>query len=315
MIKLAKKKTICYNSAHMKKILQGTVAAWVATTGICRADNFEYGLPDSGLCPSFGEFTYYSRLRQRHGGSDVSMRSYALTLPLADPRKTSWYGYRINAQLDTKITGFTTGGTLDLKDNTMYNVALPVTFIQQRSNGNTLTFGAAPEIATDGNAVNHGLDLAAYGLYSIKVSDTFNYTIGAAASPRFAVNGIVPIAGFEWRASNRWTLALKGYQFSAMYHVNDHLDVGAFARGDGGIWAVETARGDEHLRMRSLIVGLAAQYDFSRPGQSKRVFNIAIGTNVATRVEFTKRNADKDSTESHHYKPGFYISVGVDFRF
>lgn len=301
--------------AHMKKNLQSTIAALAATAGICQAGNFEYGLPDSGVCPSFGEFTYYSRLRQRHGGSDVSMRSYALTLPLADPRKTSWYGYRINAQLDTKITGFTTGGTLDLKDDTMYNVALPVTFIQQRNNGNTLTFGAAPEIATDGNAVNHGLDLAAYGFYTIKVNDTFKYTVGAAASPRFAVNGIVPVFGFEWQASNRWTLAMKNYKLSAMYHVNNRLDIGAFACGDGGIWAVETARGDEHLRVRSLIVGLAAQYDFSRPGQSKRIFNIAIGTNVATHVEFTKRNADKDSTESHHYKPGLYISAGVDFRF
>lgn len=301
--------------ASMKRIVQRSIALLTASSAICQADNFEYGLPDSGVCPSFGEFTYFSRLRQRHGGSDVSMRSYAITLPLADPRKTSWYGYRINAQLDTKITGFTTGGTLDLKDDTMYNVALPVTFIKKQGNGNTITFGAAPEIATDGRAVNHGLDLAAYGLYTVKVSDTFNYTIGAAASPRFAVNGIVPIFGFEWQATNRWTVAMKGYRLSAMYSVNDHLDVGAFAAGDGGIWAVETTRGDEHLRVRSLIMGFAAQYDFSAPGQSKRVFNIAIGTNVATRVEFTKRNADKDSVESHHYKPGLYISAGVDFRF
>lgn len=275
----------------------------------------EYRLPDTGLTPSFAEATYISRLRQRHGGSDMSMQSYALTIPLSDPRQSIFNGCMINAQLDTKITIFNTGGSLVLQDEVMYNVALPVSFIKVLNNGNRLTLGIAPEIATDGHAVEHGLDLAGYGIYTVRVNPQFQYSIGVGISPRFAVYGAVPFFGFEWRPSDQWTITMKGYKMAAMYHVNERLSVGPFADAAGGIWSVTTSRGDEYFRLRSLVLGVTGQYDFSAPGQTKRVLNLSIGTNVATHAEFLKRNAGKDSVESHHYKPGLYFSAGVDFRF
>ena len=274
-----------------------------------------YSLPDTGIAPSFVEVTYISRMRQRHGGSDMSLQRFDVTLPLSDPRKTSWNNFYINAQLDINFTNINAGGTLHLKHETMYNVALPVSFIYQRANGNTLTFGVAPELATDGDAIGKGTDLAAYAMYTIKYNDTFKYTIGAAISPRFAVNGLVPFFGFEWTPNTQWTVQMKGYKMTALYHVNDKLSVGPFVAGEGGIWAVDTPRGDEFFRVRSLIMGLTAEYDFSEPGETKRIMTFSLGTNVATHAEFLKRNADKDSVESHHYKPALYVSAGVDFRF
>ena len=274
-----------------------------------------YSLPDTGLSPSFAEVTYISRMRQRHGGSDMSLQRLNVTLPLSDPRKSSWNNIYINAQLDINLTNINAGGSLHFENEMMYNVALPVSFIYQRTNGNTLTFGLAPEIATDGDAISRGTDLAAYAMYTIKYSDTFKYTIGAALSPRFAVHGLVPFFSFEWTPNAQWTVQMKGYKLAALYHVNNRLSVGPFMSGEGGIWAVDTARGEEFFRVRSLIMGLTAEYDFAKPGQTKRIMSFSIGTNVATHAEFLKRNADKDAVESHHYKPAFYISGGVDFRF
>lgn len=288
--------------------------ATLATAGET-VDTMQYGLPDSGLAPSFAEATYISRLRQRHGGSHMSMQSYALTIPLADPRKSHWNEWMINAQLDSKITMFETGGSLTLKDEVLYNVALPISLIKPMSNGNRITLGVAPEIATDGNAIEHGLDLAAYGLYTIRRNESFSYTIGVGISPRFAVHGAVPFFGFQWKPNENWTVHMQGYKLTALYKVTDKWSVGPFANAAGGIWSVETERGDEYFRLRSLVLGVTSEYDFSAPGQTKRIFAVSIGTNVATNAEFLKRNAEKDAVESHHYKPGLYVSAAVDFRF
>lgn len=275
----------------------------------------QYDLPATGLTPSFGEFTYLSRMRQRHGGSDLSMQSYALTIPLSDPRRTHWDDIRINAQLDAKITVFDAGGALSLNNEVMYNVALPISFIKSTPQGNTLIVGVAPEIATDGDAIEHGIDLAAYAMYTVRKSSTFSYTLGVGVSPRFAEYGAVPFFGFEWKPNRDWTVAMSGYKLSALYHVNDQWKVGPFAMTTGGIWSVETPRGDEHFRTRALVLGLTAEYNFAAPGQTKRILTFSVGSNVATRADFLKRNADKDHVQTHHYKPALYVSAGVDFRF
>ncbi len=275
----------------------------------------QYDLPDTGLAPSYGEASFISRMRERHGGSDLSMQSYALTIPLSDPRKTHWNGVLINAQLDTKLTVFNAGGNLTLNNEEMYNIALPISFIKPMPNGNKLIMGIAPELATDGDAIEHGIDLAGYAMYTVKKSDSFSYTFGVGVSPRFAEYFAVPFFGFEWKPTRDWTIAMSGYKLSAMYRFNNRLSAGPFAMSTGGIWAVETPRGDELFRMRALVVGLTAEYNFAAAGQTKRIITAGIGSNVATRADFLQRNAGKDHSETHHYKPALYVSVGVDFRF
>lgn len=299
----------------MKKTLIITGMILAGTAAADGIHTLQYDLPDSGLTPSFGEFTYISRMRQRHGGSDLSMQSYALTIPLSDPRKSHWNDIRINAQLDTKITVFNAGGTLSLNNEVMYNIALPVSFIKPMPNGNSLIMGLAPEVATDGDAIEHGIDLAAYAMYTVKKSDSFNYTIGVGISPRFAEYTAVPFFGFEWKPNRDWTIAMSGYKLSALYHVNERLSVGPFAMSDGGIWSVETPAGDKHFRMRALLLGLTGEYNFAGAGETKRIFTFSIGSNVATRADFLNRTAGKDHVQTHHYKPALYVSAGVDFRF
>ena len=284
-------------------------------TAHAQEEAFHHNLPDSGLLPSYFSVSAMTRMGERHGGSDLSMQSSKLTIPLSDPRKSGWDGMMLNIQLDAEATYINTGGNLDLKHDEAYSVAVPVSVIRRMSNGNTLTLGAAPALAADCGAVEHGLDCLMYGMYTIKHSATFSYTVGVAASPRFAENVLVPIFGFEWQASDEWLIRMKRYRAEALYKVNDRFSVGPFIAGEGGTWSVETEAGDRQFRVRSMVLGITGEYNFAEPGQTKRIITFSVGSTVATSAEFTERSVGKNAYETHHYEPGFFISAGVDFRF
>lgn len=277
---------------------------------------WRYNLPESGLMPSYGKFEWFTRMGERHSrGSELSWQSYGIALPLSDPRQTGWGDTMVNIQFDAKATIFNTGGSLWLNKDVLYNFALPITFIHQEASGNRWTLGVAPEVASDAGAVEHGLDVVAYAFYTVKKSETFSYSLGVACSPRFAEYLLLPMVRFEWKPNELWNVSLKGYELKAMYQATERLSVGPFAAARGGIWAVETDAGDRIFRARSLVVGAAAEYDFSQPGQTKRIITAAVGSTVATSAEFMKRNADKDTISNQHYRPALYFSLGVDFRF
>ncbi len=294
-------------------LVAGCVQAGLTDAEVMR--EWQYNLPETGLMPSYGKFEWFARMGERHGGSDLSMHSYALTLPLSDPRRTGWGRTMVNVQFDFKLTAAETGGTLALEHDLLYNIALPITFITKEQGGNTWTYGLAPELATDCHAVGKGMDLAAYVFYSIKKSETFSYSLGLAASPRFAEFYVVPMLNFEWKPSDVWTIRMKGYKLEALYHATERLSFGPFIASRGGVWSVETERGDRIFRVRSLVLGANLEYDFSSPGQTRRIITAAVGSTLTTNAQFLERNADKDAFESHHYKPGLYVSLGVDFRF
>lgn len=292
------------------------IAAFAAIVGAAQAGGWHYGLPDSGLAPSYGKMEFYTRMAERHGeASDFSLQSYALTIPLADPRKSGFGDTLLNMQLDAKVSIINGGGTFRLENETLYNLALPITFITPMGNGNRWTYGAAPEMAADSETISKGLDLTLYAFYTIKNSEHFNYSLGLAASPRFAEYLVLPMVRFEWTPNERWSVDLNMYELRALYHATNRLAVGPFMSARGGVWAVETERGARMLRVRSLVAGVTMEYDFSQPGQTKRVITAALGSPITSHAQFCNRTAGKDAYESHHYKPGLYIAVGVDFRF
>lgn len=299
----------------MKKTLS-ILALSLATTALgAESVPFHYDLPDSGLLPGYAEITAITRMGERHGGSDLSMQTYSLTVPLSDPRKSGWDDYMLNVQFDAKLTDINTGGTLDLEHDELVSVSVPVTIVKKMPTGSRLTMGMAPEIASDSGAIDHGLELTAYGLYTVKHNESFTYTLGVAVAPRFSDYGIIPVFGFEWRPSDDWLIRMKGYRLDALYQVSDTFCVGPFMAGHGGTWSVETPRGDRQFRVRSLVLGIGGEYNFAEPGQTKRMITFAVGSTVATTAQFQERSAGKHEYETHHYKPGLFISAGLDFRF
>ncbi len=277
---------------------------------------WSYALPDTGLLPSAFSYEFTSSMRERHGGnSHFALQNVSLTIPLSDPRQSSLHGWAFNAELGSTITFVETEGTLDLEGDALYKFTLPLSFIRYTSGGQRVVLAAAPTISSDLERAARCFDLGLFAAYTKPVNKSFSYTIGVAAYPRFARYYAVPVFGFEWKPTEDWTVALSGYNLNAMKTMTARLRAGAFVAARGGVWSVETERGARQLNVQSLVVGLAGEYDFSRVGQRKRIITAAVGSTLATSVRFHECDSDREADEAHHYRPGFYASVGVDFRF
>jgi len=301
----------------MKKRCAGMFALLVA----CNAwawgqDAWEYDLPEMGVAPNYAQVSILTSMCERHGGaSHLGLQRYALSLPLADPRRSGGGGWMFNAQFDMKLTHVDAEGSLSLHRDELYQLSLPVALVRPLPGGNRLTLAVAPCLASDMSGSARGYDLAAFAEYKKKASDTLSYGVGIGLSPRFAQYGAVPFFSFEWKPSPEWEICLKGYRLSAMRHLSHGLSIGPCIEGVGGAWMVRTNRGDRIFRVRSLVAGLAGEYDFSKEGQRKRIIAASAGASLATSAQFCERGGAKDAYASRHYRPGLHAAIGVDFRF
>lgn len=296
-----------------KSLFAGFILASIAVGAEHSA--WRYHLPDTGIAPSYGSYTFVSMMGERHGGSRLGMQTYELTIPLSDPRQTGYGDWAINAQLDVRLSLLDTEGNLWLEHDEMYSASLPVTWIHQYASGNRLTMTVAPAVASDFGGTSRFFDVLGGASYTIKQSETLSYSIGVGASPRFAYYVIVPMVGFDWQADADWNVSLRFNRLSAMYRVNERLFVGPFVSGYNHTWMVSTDAGDKIFRFRSLVAGFTGEYDFSRAGQRKRIITASLGSTLVSTAQFCKRNASKEPETTLHYKPGLFVSLGVDFRF
>lgn len=303
------------DSCHMKRSLfAGFILASLAAVG-AEQTTWRYHLPDTGIAPSYGSYAFVSKMGERHGGSRLGLQTYELTIPFSDPRQTGYGDWAINAQLDMRLSLLDTEGNLRLEHDEMYSASLPITWIRQYASGNRLALTLAPAVASDFGGTNRFFDVVGAASYTIKHSDTLSYSIGFAASPRFAYYVFVPMAGFDWQANDDWNISLHFNRLSAMYRVNDRCSVGPFLSGYNHTWMVSTDAGDKIFRFRSLVAGITGEYDFSRAGQRKRIITASLGSTLVSTAQFCKRNASKEPETTLHYKPGLFVSLGVDFRF
>ncbi len=292
----------------------------LASAGLAGAQalppGWTYALPETGLLPSAASYEFASSMRERHSGaSHFGMQSASLTIPFSDPRASSLYGWAFNAELSSTVTFVDAAGDISLENDTLYKLTLPLSFIRPTEQGNRWVVAAAPTVSSDLDCGARCFDLGLFAAYTENWSDSFNFTIGIAGYPRFARYYFVPVFGFEWKPAEDWTVKLRAYELTAMNAVSERLSLGVFAAAKGGVWSVETERGARMLNVQSLVAGVAAEYDFSQAGQRKRIITAALGSTLASSVRFHEYGGSRDVDEAHHYRPGLYASVGVDFRF
>ncbi len=276
---------------------------------------WQHQLPETGLLPSAFSTEIVTEMRERHGHSRLGMQTASLTIPLSDPRRSSVAGWAFNASFDTELTLIDAEGDFSLQHDTLGEFTLPLSLIRTESDGNRLILALAPMLATDFDELTRGLDLGAVASYTVRRSENFSYSLGLGVAPRMARYGVVPFIGFEWRLPQDWTLSLKGYRLSAMHAFSERFSAGPFVAGTGGTWAVSTDEGSRILRVQSLVLGVAGEYDFSGEGQRKRLITASVGSTVATSARFYRRGSSSHSVEAHHYHPGLSVSLGVDCRF
>lgn len=296
--------------------MKKTVAVLSAFASVANGqESPQYHLPQTGILPSYVAVSGITSMGERHGGSRMGLQSYALTVPLSDPRRSGFGEWMLNVQLDLGMTVVDAEGSLDLSHETLYTASLPVTFIRPENNGNRFMLTLAPAAASDFSGTGHCFDVVGLAEYRVKRSEQFTYSVGVGGAPRFASHAFIPLFGAEWKPNEEWTVQLQYYRLTAWRHLTPRLSAGPFIGGYNHTWMVNTDRGDRILRIRSLIMGLSGEYDFSAPGQRKRVITWSLGSALTTSVQFCERNAAKDAYENHHYHLGFYFSLGADFRF
>ena len=277
--------------------------------------DWHHKLPESGFMPSFASFEMTSTMGERHGGSILSWQKYGLCIPLADPRRSGGSDWMFNASVNADITFMDANGAFDLRRSELYNITLPVAAIVPRQNGDTIVAVVAPALASDFVHSAHSFHLNFLLSYSVKHSETFSYSVGIGHSPDATIYGFMPVFSFNWQMTPVWSMQMSGFRYAVMRKMDEHLSLGLFADGAGGSWAVNTVYGTRMLRVRSLVLGTTAEYDFSKPGETKRIATLSVGSTVATSAQLCRYNSDLEREEGHHYHPGLYVAGAVDFRF
>lgn len=277
--------------------------------------DWHHNLPESGFLPSFVSFEMSSNMGERHGGSTLGWQKYGLCVPLADPRQSGGRDWMFNASVNADVTFMDADGSFNLRKNELYNLTLPVAAIVPRSNGDTIVAVVAPSVASDFVHSAHCFHLNFLVSYSVKHSETLSYSVGVGHSPDATVYGLMPVFSFNWQMSPEWYVSMSGFRLALMHQWDAQLAMGVFMDGAGGSWAVNTEYGTRMLRVRSLVLGVTAEYDFSLQGETKRIVALSLGSTVATSAQLCRYNSDLDCEEGHHYHPGFFVSGAVDFRF
>ena len=295
---------------------------YVATLGIlcsagaAQALDCAYQLPESGLLPSAASLTIWSDVSERHGkASSLGLQEYNLVIPFSDPRRTHFGKWAFNAELDMSLTTIHTSGSLEMHHDELYSASLPLTVLRSLPEGRRVSMTLIANYATDLSAQWDGLDVGGAAMYRMKYTDTFSFSAGLLVMPQRLEYGLAPYFKAEWKPTQDWNITLKGYNLEALYSITPRLAAGPFIMGEGNTWAVRTRRGTELFSVRSLVAGVTAEYDFSEAGQTNRIVKAQLGSTLATTARFQRLDSGKHTNELHHYHPGFYASVAVDFRF
>lgn len=297
----------------MKKLIC-TLVAWVCAC-TAQAEVWALRLPDTGLLPSYAKASFLSRMHERHGGSHLGMQDYTLNIPFSDPRRSHVGAWYYNVQGNATVSIMDVGGNLDLSKDELMVFSVPVTLIRPLDATHKFMLTVMPRFAGDGLESAHAWDLSVVADYGVRLSETFSYSVGLAASPRFAAYAVVPYVSFSWQATPEWLVRLHGFELAALYAVNSRLQVGPALSVEGGTWMVDRPEGQRIFRVRSLAAAMRAEYNFAPEGKTKRIFAASLGSTLVTAAQICRRTADKDPMETRHYKPGLFLSLELDFRF
>ena len=303
----------CDNIPRMKKLLCTLMACVCACTA--QAEVWALRLPETGLMPSYAKASFMSRMHERHGGSHLGMQDYTLNIPFNDPRRShlgSWY-YSIQGTATVSIMDV--GGALDLSKDELMVFGLPITLIHPVDARHKGMITVMPRFAGDGLESAHAWDLPVVVDYSVRHSEVLSYSVGIAASPRFAAYAAVPYVSFSWQATPEWLVRMHGFELAALYAVNSRLQVGPSLSVEGGTWMVDRPEGQRIFRVRSLAAAMRTEYNFAPAGKTKRLLSASVGSTLMTAAQICRRTADKDPIETRHYKPGLFVALEVDFRF
>lgn len=286
-----------------------------ASFSIAADSDWRYGLPDTGLTPSAFDYEVLTRANERDGGSAFGMQKLGVSVPLSDPRKSGYQRWLFSAELDATIAELSTGGLIQLEEETMYTLNVPLALVRSYESGNRLTLALVPTLASDMGNVSGAFSVGAMVNYRVVSSETFSYSYGLAYSERYDRNGIFPMINFNWDITPEWTLSLSRFDLALEYHFSDRFKLGPYAGIMSNSWTIHPDDGDYWLRTQSVIVGLKGQFNVDSTGKAKKVLDFGIGASVYTRLKLEEHTWRQDTVAKEYYEPALYVSLGFDMRF
>ncbi len=292
-------------------------ACALGLSSLCFADDsdWRYGLPDTGLTPSFFEYEALTSADERNGGSSYGMQKLGMSVPLSDPRKSGYQRWLFSAELDANLSELNTGGRIELSEETMYALSVPLALVRSYTSGNRLTLAVVPSLASDMGHASGGFTIGGMAYYKVKHSDTFTYSFGAAFSQRYDRSGFVPLIGFDWKMAPDWTLSLSKLDLALEYKVNERFKVGPYMGTISDSWTIHEDKESYWLRTLALVAGVKGQYNVAAEGQAKKVIDFAVGATIFSRVKIEEHTWHQDEVLNECYDPALYVRLGFDMRF
>ena len=290
-------------------------AACIASLSFAQADDWRYGLPDTGLTPSSFSYEGVVRADARDGQSAFGVQSIGISVPLSDPRKSGYQKWIFSAELDMNLSAVSSYGGFNLSEDYFYSLDLPIALIRSYESGNRLTMAILPSLACDMGHTDGGFTMGAMAQYRIAVNENFSYSLGLAYSPRYVKFGFLPLVGFEWKINEQWSLEMEKMSLALNYSSSENLKYGPFIGYSSNSWTAHTEQGARWLSYSSLVCGIQSEILLPSSPGNKHIINVAVGMSIFTRAETRFRNWDRDRDFRRYYEPALYLSAGIDLRF
>ncbi len=284
---------------------------------LCFADDadWRYGLPDTGLTPSFFEYQALTNADERNGGSSYGMQKFGMSVPLSDPRKSGYQRWLFSAELDANLSELNTGGRIELSEETMYALSVPLALVRYYESGNRMTLAVVPSLASDMGHTSGAFTMGGMAYYKVKYHESFSYSYGAAYSQRYDRWGFIPLVGFDWQITPEWNFSLSKMDLSLQYKVNDNFEFGPYMGTVSDSWTIHSDKQAYWLRTFAVVAGVKGQYNVASEGQSKKVIDFAVGATIFSRVKIEEHTWNQDEVLNECYEPALYVRLGFDMRF
>lgn len=290
------------------------------STAPAETGEFSYSLPVASpdfpyILPNEFSYEHLGSMKADRGGSHLSLTNVKLSIPLADPHRSGWSTWHLDAKISLKMTWVNSSGK-DLIDlNRLYTVAPLVGLSRKIGSYGMLSVALTPQFSSDfDTSSSHNFYFGGFAAYSGALSESFTFSAGVACLPDYSNTWFVPLVQFKWKVLPVWQLKLENTRLSFDNVASSRFEWGPFIGISSGTWTVNRHKRTEQFRWSSGVAGLGAAFNLTPAKQTKFLLRTDVGFSFANKAKFRTKNG-KHTIDSYDYDPGFYLKAGLDVRF
>jgi len=277
--------------------------------------------------PGLGSFksSYtYSPIELNGKKINIQQVDGALALPLMSQMKDGKFDFLL---IGVNYSGlFLSGIGSEFKETKFHSFSVPITFQKALSPKYAILASFITSLSSDLRDIS-GEDMIYSGavMFKVRVSDKFNYSVGAAYSKQFFGSVLIPIIGIDWNITDKLnfsgTLPVSEkikYQLSGKSAFGANVDLGI----GGGSYRLSEKMNSDYLQVQQFSSTLFYEYALSK----KFFVEISAGYNFTQKIErYTKDQKidwipfnnldDRGAPKAELNKTGVVFRTGINYRF